>query len=50
MVKAYEVVCKKNKLDIMFDKAADIAIVYSNPVHDYTEFVLEELGLIKKEN
>lgn len=50
MAKAYEVVCKKNKLAIMFDKASDISIVYSDPVHDYTEFVLEELGLIEKEN
>ncbi len=50
MAKAYEVVAKKHKLDLMLDKAADIAIVYSNPVHDYTEFVLEELGLIEKEN
>jgi len=50
MVKAYEMVCKKNKIDMMFDKAADIAIVYSNPVHDYTEFVLEELGLIELDN
>ncbi len=50
MVKAYEAVSKKYKLDLMLDKAADLAIVYSNPVHDYTEFVLEELGLGETEN
>ena len=43
--KAVEVVAKRNGLDYVFDKAADVGIIYSNPVHDYTEFVLEELGL-----
>lgn len=40
-----ELVAKKYGLDYVFDKAADVGIIYSNPVHDYTEFVLEELGL-----
>ena len=40
-----EVVAKRYGLDYIFDKAADVGIIYSNPVHDYTEFVLEELGL-----
>ena len=47
---AYEAVCKKQKLDLLLDKASDLSIVYSNPVHDYTEFVLEELGLLEKDN
>lgn len=42
---AVEVIVKKYGLDYMFDKAADVGILYSNPVHDYTEFVLEELGI-----
>ena len=42
-----EVVCKKYGLDYLFDKAADIGIAYSNPVHDYTEFILEELEIIE---
>ena len=42
---AVEVVAKKYGLDYLFDKAADVGIVYSNPIHDYTEFVIEELGL-----
>ena len=45
LFEAVEVVAKKQKIDFVFDKAADIGLIYSNPVHDYTEFVLEELGL-----
>ena len=37
--------CPEIDPDYMFDKAADVGIIYSNPVHDYTEFVLEEMGL-----
>jgi outer membrane protein len=44
---AMEIVAKKNGLDYLFDKSSDLAIGYSNPVHDYTEFVLEELGILK---
>lgn len=40
-----EIVAKRYGLDYVFDKAENIGIIYSNPVHDYTEFVLEELGL-----
>lgn len=46
---AVEVVVKKNGLDYMFDKASDVGILYSNPIHDYTEFVLEELGVQEKQ-
>jgi outer membrane protein len=46
---AVEVVAKKRGLDYIFDKAADVGIIYSNPVHDYTEYVLEELGLLEQE-
>lgn len=47
---AVEVVAKKRGLDYLLDKAADVGIIYSNPVHDYTEYVLEELGLLEQEN
>ncbi|GAB5524299.1 MAG: hypothetical protein Roseis2KO_21710 [Roseivirga sp.] len=47
---AVEVVAKKRGLDYIFDKAADVGIIYSNPVHDYTEYVLEELGLLEQDN
>lgn len=46
---AVEVVARKYGLDYLFDKAADVGIIYSNPVHDYTEFVLEELELKKEQ-
>lgn len=42
---AVEVIAKKYGLDYIFDKAESIGMIYTNPVHDYTEFVLEELGL-----
>ncbi|MBT9394066.1 OmpH family outer membrane protein [Hymenobacter sp. NST-14] len=46
---AIEKVAKKKQLAIMFDKAGDLTMLYTNPVHDYTEFVLEELGLASEE-
>lgn len=45
LFEAVEKVSKKKGLQIMFDKSGDLVMIYTNPVHDYTEFVLEELGL-----
>jgi outer membrane protein len=42
---AVEKVAKAKQLQIIFDKSGDLVMIYTNPVHDYTEFVLEELGL-----
>lgn len=42
---AVEKVAKDKKLQIVFDKSGDLVMIYTNPVHDYTDFVLEELGL-----
>ena len=42
---AVEVVAKNNRLQIVFDKSGDLVMIYTDPVHDYTDFVLEELGL-----
>ena len=42
---AVEKVCKKKKVQIMFDKSADLVMIYTDPKHDYTDFVLDELGL-----
>ena len=42
---AVEKVCKNNRLQFMFDKAGDLVIIYSDPIHDYTDYVLDELGL-----
>ncbi len=42
---AVERVCKKHRLDYLLDKSGELVMIYTNPVHDYTDFVLEELGL-----
>lgn len=42
---AVEKVAKANRLAIVFDKAAELTMIYTDPRHDYTDFVLEELGL-----
>lgn len=42
---AVEKVSKGKGIQIMFDKSGDLVMIYTNPVHDYTEYVLEELGL-----
>lgn len=46
---AVEKVAKDLRLAIMFDKSSDLVMIYTDPIHDYTEYVLEELGL-KDEN
>lgn len=42
---AIEQVAKENRLAIIFDKSRDLVMVYTDPRHDYTDFVLDELGL-----
>ena len=42
---AIERVCKEQRLAVMFDKSRDLVMVYIDPRHDYTDFVLDELGL-----
>ncbi|TGE26272.1 OmpH family outer membrane protein [Hymenobacter metallicola] len=46
---AIEKVAKKKQLAIVFDKSGDLTMLYTNPTHDYTEFVLEELGLASED-
>jgi outer membrane protein len=41
---AVEKVCKANRLAFLFDKS-ELVMVYTDPRHDYTDFILEELGL-----
>jgi outer membrane protein len=43
--KAMEKVARQRKLDFIFDKSSEFVVVYSNPQHDYTDYVMEELGL-----
>lgn len=45
--KSIEKVCRQKRLDFLFDKSSDFVVIYSNPAHDYTEYVMEELGLGK---
>jgi len=43
--RAIEKISLQKKLDFMFDKASDFVMLYTNPHHDYTDYVMEELGL-----
>lgn len=45
---AIDRVCKRNNLAVLFDKASGPLMIYTDPRHDYSEFVLEELGLENK--
>ena len=40
---AVEIVAKNNRLQIVFDKSGELVMIYTDPIHDYTDFVLEEL-------
>ena len=42
---AVEKIAKANRLAIIFDKSGELVMIYTDPRHDYTDFVLEELGL-----
>ena len=42
---AVDKVAKQNNLAIVFDKAGELVMIYTDPRYDYTDFVLEELGL-----
>jgi outer membrane protein len=46
IVKATEKIVKLKRLDFIFDKASDsLVMIYTNPTHDYTDYVMEELGI-----
>lgn len=47
---AVQKVCREKQIQIMFDKAADVVMIYTDPKHDYTEYVLEKLGLGDKKD
>ena len=46
--RALDKVCLQKKLDFIFDKASDFVMLYTNPRHDYSDYVMEELGLDTK--
>lgn len=45
IAKACEKVARKKKLAFLFDKAGDMVMIYTDPRHNYTDYVLEELDL-----
>ena len=38
-------IAQTHKLQFVFDKSGDLVMLYVDPTHDYTDLVLEELGL-----
>lgn len=42
---AVDKVAKQNNLAILFDKSGELVMIYTDPRYDYTDFVLDELGL-----
>ncbi|NJM24238.1 MAG: OmpH family outer membrane protein [Bacteroidia bacterium] len=42
---AVDKVAKQNNLAIVFDKSGQMVMIYTDPRYDYTDFVLDELGL-----
>ncbi len=50
LFESVENVAKKNRLQIIFDKSSEPVLLYTNPIHDYTDYVMEDLGLTKKIN
>ncbi len=49
LYKAVKKVANEKKLQIVFDKSSDLIMIFHEIRHDYTDFVLEELGLGEKE-
>lgn len=46
IAKAVEKVARQKRLDFLFDKSSDgLAMLYTNPIHDYTDYIMEELGI-----
>lgn len=45
MYDAVEKVARQNKLQFIFDRSSDLVMIYTDPIHDYTDKVLEALGL-----
>jgi outer membrane protein len=43
--KTSEKIARKYKLSFIFDKASDMSMFYADPKHDYTDFMVDELGL-----
>lgn len=48
--KACEKVARQKQLMFIFDKASDLSMIYTDPRHDYTDYVMEALGISLKED
>jgi len=42
-----EKVARAKKIMFLFDKASDISMIYTDPRHDYTDYIMEELGIVE---
>lgn len=38
-------VSSQRRLDFMFDKSSDVGMLFTNPKHDYSDYVMEDLGI-----
>jgi len=47
---AVEIVAKNHRLQIVFDKSGELVMIYTDPIHDYTDYVLEQLSLEENTN
>jgi outer membrane protein len=43
--RAVSKVCAQRRLDILIDKSSDSGLLFTNPKHDYSDYILEELGI-----
>ena len=43
--RAVDKIAAQKKLDFIFDKSSDNSLIYTNPRHDYTDYIMEELGI-----
>jgi outer membrane protein len=41
-------VCAQRRLDFLLDKSSDSGLLYTNPKHDYSDYIIEELGITLK--
>ncbi len=47
--KATQKVAKKHKLNMVLDRSRDLHFAYVDPTYNFTDFVLEELGIIDRQ-
>ena len=48
--RAVSKVCSQRRLDFLFDKSSDVGLLFTNPKHDYSDYIMDELGLNEKQN